>query len=252
MRAANRAGREGVKRFLARRGLALSPLDKGVDALRADILRTLAISDVLDVGANEGQFVARLRSGGYRGNIHCFEPGAAAFATLQQRVKSDPLVTAIRAAVGASQGSAELHVAANSVSSSLLPVTPAHTASASNSVAIGTEVVPVLTLDSYAETHLQRATRVFLKLDVQGYELLALRGAAHMLQAVGGLQAEVSLAPLYSGQPACSEVFAFLESVGFRVVGLEPAFVDPDTAFVLQVDLLAVNSQLLEAVGVLP
>jgi hypothetical protein len=57
-----------------------------INAYRHDVelsavLERFAISVVLDVGANEGQFGHSLRERGYTGRIHSFEPVAEAVAT---------------------------------------------------------------------------------------------------------------------------------------------------------------------------
>jgi hypothetical protein len=41
----------------------------------------------------------------------------------------------------------------------------------------------------------------FLKLDVQGFELEALRGAERSLPPIADVQAELSMVPLYEGAP---------------------------------------------------
>jgi FkbM family methyltransferase len=55
----------------------------------------------------------------------------------------------------------------------------------------------------------------FLKLDIQGFELAALRGAVAMLPRVAMIQSEVEFTPIYSGQPLFSELELFLRGNGF-------------------------------------
>ena len=78
--------------------------------------------------------------------------------------------------------------------------------------------------------------RPFLKLDVQGYELVTLRGGTESLPRLFGVQAELSLVPLYEGAPLWLEVIEFMTDRGFRVVGLEPGYADPKTGEMLQAD----------------
>jgi hypothetical protein len=60
---------------------------------------------------------------------------------------------------------------------------------------------------------------VLLKLDVQGFELEALRGAERVLASVDTVLTECSFVPFYSGQALFDEVRDFLHERGFRLVG---------------------------------
>ena len=57
----------------------------------------------------------------------------------------------------------------------------------------------------------------FLKLDVQGYELEVLKGAATTLRGVSAVLMEASFVPVNAGCPLISEVIAFMDSSGFRL-----------------------------------
>jgi len=55
----------------------------------------------------------------------------------------------------------------------------------------------------------------FIHLDVQGAELLVLRGAGRFLPAVRAVWMEVEAVPLYVNQPLVPEVEAFMHDRGF-------------------------------------
>lgn len=57
-----------------------------------------------------------------------------------------------------------------------------------------------------------------LKLDIQGFELSALRGARHLLGRTGVVHCEVGFAPIYRGQPYFSEIELYLRDAGFYFV----------------------------------
>ena len=59
-----------------------------------------------------------------------------------------------------------------------------------------------------------------LKLDVQGYELEALRGCEDMLDQFAYVYAECSFVELYAGQALADEVIAWLRERGFRLRGV--------------------------------
>lgn len=55
-----------------------------------------------------------------------------------------------------------------------------------------------------------------LKVDVQGAELDALRGATGELARIDCVKLEFNFAPMYDGQTRLPELFAFMDEHGFR------------------------------------
>lgn len=60
----------------------------------------------------------------------------------------------------------------------------------------------------------------FLKLDIQGGEMLALSGAERTLETTCVIHCEVEFAALYEGQPLFSEIHDFLATRGFVLIDL--------------------------------
>jgi FkbM family methyltransferase len=58
----------------------------------------------------------------------------------------------------------------------------------------------------------------FMKLDVQGYELEVLRGAARAMGQAQAIFLEASLVPVNDGCPLIHEVLAFMDARGFRLL----------------------------------
>jgi FkbM family methyltransferase len=58
----------------------------------------------------------------------------------------------------------------------------------------------------------------YLKIDVQGGELLVLQGAENTLKNTASIHCEVEFYPIYEGQPLFSDIFSFLVSRGFYFV----------------------------------
>lgn len=203
----------------------------------ARMLECHGIDTVLDVGANIGQFARHLRSIGYRGRIICFDPLTEAHKALAELARRDPaLIVAPRMALGENTGEIEINVSANLESSSLLRVTDAHLAAEPRVRTVEAEKVPLRRLDDAALPYLSTGSRVFLKIDVQGYEIPVLRGAERLLPQVSGLQLELSLHPLYEGEPLFREVIDTVESLGFALHDLNPCFSDDATGRTYQVD----------------
>ena len=71
---------------------------------------------------------------------------------------------------------------------------------------------------------------------MQGYELRVLAGATGMLPSVGMVETELSVAPLYEGQPVLADMVAALREAGFALAALEPILRDWRTGEHLQFD----------------
>ncbi len=201
-----------------------------------ELMLLQGVDVVLDVGAAVGSYGRWIRKAGYQGRICSFEPLSTPFKQLQRTTASDPLWECRNLALGPEPGTAEINVAGNSDSSSLLPMEERHEQAAPSSVYIGTETVEVTTLDDIWDEVVGEAKKPFLKLDVQGYELETLRGGFKILPRLYGVQAELSLLPLYEGGPLWTEVIDFMTDHGFHVAGLESGYTDPENGEMLQAD----------------
>lgn len=194
------------------------------------------VDTALDIGANTGQFAAALRRAGFRGRIISVEPLRAAYDELSRHAAADPDWVVQRAAVGATAGTLTMNIAANSVSSSPLPILDRHTDAAPGSVYVGTEEVDATTVDELVRQHSIVAETTLLKIDVQGYEKPVLDGAAATLPQFAAVRTEMSLVPLYGGQTLMPDVLAYLGERGFDLWMFEPGFVEPATGRLLQAD----------------
>lgn len=201
------------------------------------LLERHGIRTVLDVGANDGGYASSLLQGGYAGGIVSFEPLPDAWEVLSQKAAGVPnWRLAPPLALSDENGEAEFHQADNSVSSSLLAITTAHTDAAPQSRPAGTLRVRTRRLDDVLG-ELEVASPLFLKLDVQGAEHLVLKGAQNALRtAIAGVQLEMSLTGLYEGQANAPELDALLRSLGFECWDIIPGFRHPGTLRMLQYD----------------
>ena len=102
-------------------------------------------------------------------------------------------------------------------------------------------------LDTRFDQHVAGATRVFLKVDTQGFEDQVLAGCGDRLADVCGLQLEMSLEPLYDGQKLFADIFEMVTSNGFKIVDVAPEFADPNTAAMLQANGVFVRPEVLQA-----
>lgn len=201
------------------------------------MLSAHGVDTVLDVGANTGQYAKNLRDAGFKGRIVSFEPTSGAHSQLCRVARNDPLWTvAERTAIGDWDGQTQIHVANNSVSSSLLPMLASLRAAAPESGFVATEAVPVARLDSVAVRFLKDDKSTFIKIDVQGFEKKVLEGASNLLKRTVGLQLELSLTPLYEGEMLFQPMLEYLRTIDFELWALIPVFVDRRNGRLLQVD----------------
>jgi len=168
---------------------------------------------VCDVGANIGTYTVPLaRLVGPAGRVVSFEPNRSTCACLRQNVRQNTLanVTVLRAAVGEHAGHANLVVTETNFGE-------VHLAPANRPAGTGGARVVVTTLDAeLARLGLPRVD--FIKIDVEGYELAALRGAKHTLTANPDIVVQTEIVPAHAARYgfAVAELTAFLASLGLR------------------------------------
>jgi len=219
----------GVRRRKTAANRGVRQLLRGLERFEVDV--------VLDVGANVGQFAREIRAFGFAGRIVSFEPLADAHRRLCEAAAGDGAWQVHpRCAIGDRDGEVTINVSANSVSSSLLPITGAHVGAAGASAYVGRETVPLLRLDAMAAAYLAAARNPFLKIDTQGFEWQVLDGAQGSLPRLRGVLCELSLVELYEGQHLWLEVIDRLGSAGFTLWNLQPGFADPRDGRTLQID----------------
>ncbi len=233
-----------VRRSLNRLGYNIVRLSKPVqptDPL-VDQLNARDISVVLDVGANIGQYAQWLRHFGYRQRIVSFEPVSAAFEQLEAQAASDALWEAVNFALGDSSYPAQINVSRNLFSSSIRDLEQ-KTLEAEPSVEyLYSEPIVVEPLDSVFGCFASPADRVFLKVDVQGYENQVFQGAQQSLSRLEGVILECSMSRLYKGEWLFHEVVGFFASRGFILSNIEREFCDHRTGELLQVNTLFWNA----------
>lgn len=201
------------------------------------------INLIFDIGANNGQFGLELLNLGYPHKIVSFEPLKQAYKELSKNaLKNNNWIVPERYALGENIGVLEINIAGNLASSSILPMMDAHISAAPYTNTIGKEVIDIKPLDLVANQWIDENSNLFLKIDTQGYEYNVLKGAKETLTKTKVLQLELSLIELYEGQKLFSEMLELCKDLNFDLWGIEPAFVDPNTGRMLQVDALFINT----------
>lgn len=201
------------------------------------VLEHHAITLVLDVGANVGQYVRRLRHGGYAGRIVSFEPLSAVHAALSRAAADDPLWTvAPRLALGDGDAPVRLNISAHSDMSSVLDFTREMAGLLDSSAYVGSEMAPQARLESVLPEHAAPEDRVLLKIDTQGTERRVLDGALGVLERLPLIQIELSIVPVYRGETPWLEMVRLLDQLGYRPVLVLPGYFNRRIARLISMD----------------
>ncbi|HEY8792237.1 MAG TPA: FkbM family methyltransferase [Gaiellaceae bacterium] len=203
---------------------------------RARVLKEREISLVLDVGAQRGAYGQLLRRSGYRGDIVSIEPLPSSFDELQRAASRDECWHCVPIALGSTDESQALHTWADPSMSSLRTLAPTFSMENPQGEELESVFVSVRRLDSLMTEFGFDSRRLFLKLDVQGYEREVLDGAVGTLPLVEALEVELSLEELYDDQALMPELLCRFYAEGFVLVWLERVAVDRTTGFLLQAD----------------
>jgi FkbM family methyltransferase len=162
----------------------------------------------VDGGAYRGDASRTLLALFPESHVHAFEPQPELFARLQTEAKGNPNWHVHPFALSDREGEAAFHVPNAAFTGSLL--TPSASFGATKELHVRTT-----TLAEWAA----RASVApdFVKLDLQGAELNALRGAAAIMPAVRAAVIEVNFVPRYEGCARFGDVATFFESAGFHL-----------------------------------
>lgn len=210
-----------IRKLLRRTGYDLKRLHQPGQTSLIEFLWSRDVDLVLDIGANSGQFAAKLRGQGYRGQIVSFEPVRAAFDRLRTAAAGDEKWQVRRLALGEFPGRASINVSVNSEFSSFVEQTSfTKRHHATRAAVTHTEEVDIVRLDNVFLD--LGGSNVFLKIDTQGFERQVLAGAARALQSMKGVQLELPLVHSYVGVWSFSAALAHMADLGFVLSQVNP------------------------------
>ena len=169
---------------------------------------------IIDGGANVGEATRALRRHFPGAAIHAFEPVAQAFAELEHAAHDTDAIPH-RLALGDRPGTTTINVNKNLWTCSLLDANDrGHAFHADWCETVRREEVSVVRLDEWARDRTITELAI-LKLDLQGFELPALRGAGDLLATCKAIYSEAQISPEYVGASTFPDLDAFLRSHGF-------------------------------------
>lgn len=175
---------------------------------------------VVDGGAHRGDFVRAVRRAVPGARFVCFEPDPELAAGLRDAFAGDGSVTVVAAALADRPGTARLRLNASRATNSLMPGSAQTTGALRDLVATeGVVEVDVTTIDE-ALGRAGHAGADIVKLDLQGYDHPALRGATRTLEGASVVVVEVWFAPVYEGAADYLAVCTLLQERGFALYAL--------------------------------
>jgi len=190
---------------------------------------------LLDVGAGTGQFTIAWLSLFPRSRVYAFEPLADCFRVLERKLGARNGSTAFNVALGNRSGESEFWRSSFKEASSPLQMTNRHAKAFPWSARTEELRVRMVRLDDLGD-ELAFEEPVLMKVDVQGYELEVLKGAARTLGKVMGIIVETSFVELYEGQPLFEDLYRWLRERGYRYRGAWDQLRDPATGEIVQQD----------------
>jgi len=180
---------------------------------------------IIDGGANDGGTIERLLKDYQAPVIHAFEPIPDLVAYLEKRFQGDPRVAVYGMALGAEARMVRFNVLNKLVASSILTPSELKKNYQGDNVAVRQVLeVPQVRLDDV----MGMREIDLLKLDLQGYEMEALKGGLSMLERTRIITTEVEFVPLYDDQPLFADIDPFIRAQGFRLLNLYDLWSHPD------------------------
>ena len=200
----------------------------------------VGVTRVYDVGANIGEFAKACSIVLLSAEVTCFEPVPATYEVLSRACKKIPQVTVECLAIGERAEMTRMYTSAFSHTDSILAAGKDLLGGWENARANNYVDVKVVTLDEYVPKGDGSLKDVFLKIDVQGYELFVLKGAENILKQCRCVQVEVSIREMYENAPIFPEVWQFLRKRGFILAEVSNILRSPKDNLPVSCDLVFV------------
>lgn len=212
-------GSVGLELRRTRPGIGSFPGDPFV--AQKEFIDRLGVSSpvIFDVGAHKGETVVRYKELFTDSTIYCFEPFTDSAETLRSRFCSDPSIHVLQNAVSDFNGNKLFYVNENDATNSLLPRTQdtrRYFSKAADSKC--TFEVQAVTIDGIMlQNNIDHID--ILKFDIQGGELMALKGAKNALKesSVSVIYSETLFVPHYENNPLLLDLWKYLDQYNYTL-----------------------------------
>lgn len=202
---------------------------------------------IIDGGANIGQFARAAAENFPSADIICFEPLPDIIEQLTANLSDRVNVRIIGAALGSKIGTTVIHRNTSSGASSILEMDLDARKIYPKLREIDSFEVPIVTLDHALSINNMRRP-ILLKLDLQGYELEALRGAPKTLVEIDYVLMEASFRRTYRNEPTFNDLYDLMRDSGLLFV--KPLdYLEDNYGALSQIDALFVRASTETALG---
>ncbi len=213
------------------------------------LLKKRPVNVILDIGAHHGQTALQYRRFFPKTRIISFEPFPDSFARCEKLALGLAPMEVHQLAMADTPGQRIFHCASFEARNSLLPLDESRTDlfPAEWSKRAGEITVDVTTIDDFASQHAIDHIDI-LKMDIQGGELLALKGAPHLLasRAIDLIFLEVAFTEMYEHHPLLFDIYRFLHEQGFALFDLYNIHAGQQNMSIAEGDALFVRKDLLD------
>ena len=174
---------------------------------------------LLDIGANVGDFTSGFLSIFKKGRSVCFEPVSSTYSQLSKRYCEDPRVDVLHYAVSNVDGAAKINLHEDSTLCTLGAYSE-EANSTYQTTGTDSEQIECRRLDSLK---FERGSgRLFVKIDVQGFEIEAIEGGMKTLALADGVLLECSFAEEWVGkEPSFAKACFLLRECGLYPIVLQ-------------------------------
>lgn len=172
---------------------------------------------VIDGGAHLGDMVEKFGAHLPQAEFHCFEPDPELGEILSHKYSVNPRVNVVQAALGERPGKVKFNMNASRPTNSLLDAAEDLQSDLMRLCDPVKQVeVAVTTIDEYSQK--KAINRVdLIKLDLQGYDYLALQGARSTLVNVKIVLVEILFAKIYQGGGTFQDILDLMRECGFEL-----------------------------------
>lgn len=192
---------------------------KAIDLLKKQRLDQLL---VVDIGGGTGTTLEIFENNLHEAPKYLFEPIQANYQVIHKKFGENKNISLINKAIGDVPGTSFINVAARSTSSSILELTPENDNSflAKALEFERREEIIISRLDDEVDPSIPKG---IIKMDVQGYELKALKGAQKNLKNTYIVLLELNNHDGYKGSEKYYEIDAFMREAGFSIADIFPS-----------------------------
>lgn len=175
---------------------------------------------VIDGGAHCGDMVEKLSKLLPKAEFHCFEPDPMLIKLIEQKTVGNSRVHLVQSALGDVFGKAIFNINVSRPTNSLLQPSETLTSDLEQLCKLVEQIeVEVITIDEYCQANAIERVDV-IKLDCQGYDYRALKGATTALKKAKIVLVEVLFKECYQGGHLFPDILSLMLNNGFELYTL--------------------------------